>query len=128
MRFGVCGTMLGRDSFRPSAIRRKIYSTMLGGLKTPPANAATLSRVPFYPSDTVFAFGDPGEELVLFCFHLSSVFEQALGHFDVPHAGSHYNTPLHWACQENRLDIIGVLMSRNADVGAISRRRRHFLT
>ena len=60
MRFGVCGTMLGRDSFRPSAIRRKIYSTMLGGLKTPPANAATLSRVPFYPSDTVFAFGDPG--------------------------------------------------------------------
>ena len=30
-----------------------------------------------------------GEELVLFCFHLSSVFEQALGHFDVPHASGH---------------------------------------
>ena len=30
-----------------------------------------------------------GEELLLFCFHLSSVFEQALGHFDVPHASGH---------------------------------------
>ena len=30
-----------------------------------------------------------GVERVVFCFHLSSIFEQALGHFDVPHASGH---------------------------------------
>lgn len=30
------------------------------------------------------------------------------------------NTPLHWACQGNHLDIVGVLMSRNAAVDPVN--------
>ena len=39
---------------------------------------------------------------------------------DVNQRDRENNTPLHWAYQENHLDMVGVLVSRNADLDPVN--------
>ena len=54
------GPCSGGTLFAPARLVERYTVLCWEAKKKTPANADTLSRVPFYPSDTVFAFGDPG--------------------------------------------------------------------